>query len=152
MAAYKIPAETATLFFIDRQRKSFQLRDVDANPNQYPPALPTLRHPRPTLWERIKKALVPLGVVGLLILKWFAKLKLLILPALKFIPILLKTGGSMLFMMWFYATTYGWWFAVGFVLLLFVHECGHLLVARRFGLKVSAPVFIPFIGALILLK
>ncbi len=43
-------------------------------------------------------------------------------------------------------------FAVGFVLLIFVHECGHLLVARFFGLKVGAPVFIPFMGALIALK
>jgi Zn-dependent protease len=37
-------------------------------------------------------------------------------------------------------------------LLLFVHECGHLLAAKRFGLKVSAPMFIPFLGAVILLK
>ncbi len=46
----------------------------------------------------------------------------------------------------------GWTFAFGFVLLLFVHECGHLIVARKLGLKVGAPVFIPFIGALIALK
>ena len=126
---------------------------MDANPNDYPPPLvPSLRHPRPTVWERIKKALVPLGVVGLLILKWFAKLKLLILPALKFLPVLLKTGGSMFLMMWVYAMTWGWWYAVGFVLLIFVHECGHLVAARRLGLKVGAPVFIPFMGAVIALK
>ena len=47
---------------------------------------------------------------------------------------------------------WGAWFAVGFVLLIFVHECGHLLVARRLGLKVGAPVFIPFMGAIIALK
>src|SRR5436190_267033 len=41
---------------------------------------------------------------------------------------------------------------VGFVLLIFVHECGHLLAAKRLGLKVGAPVFIPFMGALIALK
>src|SRR6185295_18629358 len=41
---------------------------------------------------------------------------------------------------------------VGFVLLLLVHECGHLLVAKKFGLKVGAPVFIPFMGAFIALK
>ncbi len=46
----------------------------------------------------------------------------------------------------------GWQFAAGFVLLLFVHECGHLLVARRYGLKTSWPMFIPFMGAFILLK
>jgi Zn-dependent protease len=51
-----------------------------------------------------------------------------------------------------YALAWGWRFALGFVLLIFVHECGHLLVARFFGLKVGAPVFIPFMGALIALK
>jgi Zn-dependent protease len=58
----------------------------------------------------------------------------------------------MLLSIWAYALFYGWKFAVGFVLLIFVHECGHLIVARRFGLNVSAPMFIPFMGALILLK
>src|SRR5207245_6225207 len=48
--------------------------------------------------------------------------------------------------------TWGWWFAAGFVLLIFVHESGHLLAARRLGLKVGAPVFIPFMGAFIALK
>lgn len=51
-----------------------------------------------------------------------------------------------------YALVWGVWFAVGFVLLIFVHECGHLLVAKRLGLRVGAPVFIPFMGAFIALK
>ena len=51
-----------------------------------------------------------------------------------------------------YALFWGWKFAVGFVLLLFVHELGHYLEARRQGLNVSAPMFIPFLGAAILLK
>src|SRR5438552_7371803 len=102
--------------------------------------MPPLQQPRPTLWDRIKMALVPVGVVGLLLLKWLAKLKLLILPLLKFLPVLLKTGGTMFLTIWIYAMTWGWWFAAGFVLLIFVHECGHLLVARRLGLRVGAPV------------
>jgi Zn-dependent protease len=40
-----------------------------------------------------------------------------------------------------------WTFAVGFVLLLLVHELGHAAEARRQGLEVSWPMFIPFIGA-----
>jgi hypothetical protein len=71
---------------------------------------------------------------------------------LKFLLIFLKTGGSMLLMIWLYAHQWGWPFAVGFVLLILVHECGHLLVARAFGLKVGAPIFIPFMGAFIALK
>jgi len=110
-------------------------------------------HPSQQPWTaRLKKALGPVAVVGVVIAKFFAKLKFLILPALKFLPILLKSGGTMLLSIWAYAIFFGWKFAVGFVLLMFVHECGHLIVAKKFGLPVSAPVFIPFMGAFILLK
>src|SRR2546422_1338101 len=105
-----------------------------------------------TAWSRVKKALGPVAVVGVVIAKFFAKLKFVILPLLKFLPILLKSGGTMLLMVWVYAMMWGWKFGVGFVLLLLVHECGHLLVAKKFGLKVGAPVFIPFMGAFIALK
>jgi Zn-dependent protease len=98
----------------------------------------------PSLGQRLKKLFAPVGVGVLLFLKFAAKLKF-VLP-------FLKTGGSMLFMIWVYARGSGWMFAVGFVLLIFVHECGHQLVARYYGLKVGAPVFIPFMGALIALK
>jgi Zn-dependent protease len=107
---------------------------------------------RETLWSRVKKTLAPLAVIGVMIAKFFAKLKFFILPALKFLPILLKSGGTMLLMIWVYTALWGWKFGVGFVLLLLVHECGHLVVAKKFGLKVGAPVFIPFMGAFIALK
>src|SRR5919109_3716333 len=105
-----------------------------------------------TAWSRVKKALGPLAVVGVVIAKFFAKLKFVLLPLLKFLPILLKSGGTMLLMVWIYMQLWGWQFALGFVLLLLVHESGHLIVARKFGLKVGAPVFIPFMGAFIALK
>src|SRR3989442_15633478 len=96
--------------------------------------------------------LSPFAVVGALFLKFFAKLKFIILPVLKFLPMILKTGGTMVLTIWVYAMIWGVWFAFGFVLLIFVHECGHLLAAKRLGLKVGAPVFIPFMGAFIALK
>ena len=105
-----------------------------------------------TFWSRLKKALGPVAVIGVVIVKFFAKLKFFILPLLKFLPIILKSGGTMLLMIGVYTAMWGWKFAVGFVLLLLVHECGHLLVAKKFGLKVGAPVFIPFMGAFIALK
>ena len=108
--------------------------------------------PKPTFAQRVKKALGPVGVGALVVAKFFGKLYYLILPALKFIPVILKTGGTMLISIWFYAMNWGWRFAVGFVVLIFIHECGHLVVARKFGLKVGAPVFIPFMGAFIALK
>ena len=107
---------------------------------------------RETFWRRLKKTLGPVAVVGVVIAKFFAKLKFFILPALKFLPILLKSGGTMLLMIWIYTAMWGWKFGVGFVLLLLVHECGHLIVAKKFGLQVGAPVFIPFMGAFIALK
>ena len=118
----------------------------DSHPLEVPPQSNEGR------WARLKKAFGPVAVVGVLIAKFFAKLKFILFPLLKFLPVILKSGGTMLFSIWIYATIFGWQFAVGFVLLMFVHECGHLLVARKFGLKVSAPVFIPFMGAFILLK
>jgi Zn-dependent protease len=105
-----------------------------------------------TAWSRMKKALGPVAVVGVVIAKFFANLKFVLLPLLKFLPILLKSGGTMLLMIWVYTQIWGWQFALGFVLLLLVHESGHLLVAKKFGLKVGAPVFIPFMGAFIALK
>ncbi len=43
----------------------------------------------------------------------------------------------------------GWWFAIGLVAMLFVHEMGHVVALRREGLEAKAPVFIPMVGAVI---
>jgi Zn-dependent protease len=51
-----------------------------------------------------------------------------------------------------YSLIWGWKFAVGFVALIFVHEMGHVLQLRREGVKASAPMFIPFMGAVIWAK
>jgi len=79
------------------------------------------------------------------------KLLMLLLTAGKLGKVLL-TGGSMLLSVIVYAFIYGWWYAVGFVLLIFVHEMGHYIAARQKGLAVGAPTFIPFVGAWIDLK
>jgi Zn-dependent protease len=50
--------------------------------------------------------------------------------------------------LWFHS----WTFAFGFVAMIFVHELGHILEARRQGLKVSAPTFIPFFGAYVTIE
>lgn len=119
-----------------------------------PEQQPTLRvePPQPTLAERLKKSLGPIGGILVVLFSFLGKFKALLLPVLKFFPVLLKTGGTMILSIGFYAMTWGWWYAIGFVVLIFIHECGHLVVARRFGLKVGAPVFIPFMGAFIALK
>jgi Zn-dependent protease len=104
---------------------------------------------KPTFGQKLKKFL---GPIGMAIVAIFAKFKFILLPVLKFLPVILKTGGTMLLSIGIYALIWGWWFAAGFVILIFVHECGHLLVAKALRLKVSAPMFIPFMGAFITLR
>jgi Zn-dependent protease len=79
------------------------------------------------------------------------KLLLLLLSGAKLGKLAL-TGGTMLVSVVAYAFVFGWKYAVGFVLLLFVHEMGHYIAAKRRGLAVGAPTFIPFLGAWIELK
>lgn len=59
---------------------------------------------------------------------------------------------SMLITIGAYALLFPLEFAIGLVAMLFIHEMGHIVAAKIKGLPVSAPVFIPFIGALIMLK
>lgn len=65
---------------------------------------------------------------------------------------LLVSGGSMLLSVFAYALVYGWRYAAGFVVLIFCHEMGHYLAARRYGLRVGLPTFIPFVGAWVALE
>lgn len=125
---------------------------MNETPSPPPLSPPPAGATPPSAGKRFLQKLGPVGVALLFVGKLLAKVKFAIVPLLKFGLPVLKTGGTMIVSVWFYALTWGWRFAVGFVALIFVHECGHLLVARRFGLKVGAPVFIPFMGALIALK
>jgi len=82
------------------------------------------------------------------------KLLFLLFSGLKWLKFgkLLTTGGTMLISVITYAFFFGWWYAVGFVALLFCHEMGHYIAARQRGLPVGAPTFIPFLGAWIEMK
>jgi Zn-dependent protease len=94
----------------------------------------------------LRKLGAPIALVGVLLWKFKAgvaaifKLKLFTVVGSAFVSVAA------------YALIWGWQFGLGFVLLLFIHELGHVAVAKWQGLPVSAPVFIPFMGALILMK
>jgi Zn-dependent protease len=60
--------------------------------------------------------------------------------------------GSMIASVGAYALLGGWWFGLGLVGLLFAHEIGHVLELRRQGVPASAPLFIPFLGAVVGIK
>jgi len=100
--------------------------------------------PRGGLRKRIGSAI---AAIGALLAKFGVAIKALLvaLPNLK----LLVTAGTALVSVAAYSIFFGWWFAAGFVVLLFVHEMGHVIALRREGIKASAPMFIPFMGAVI---
>jgi Zn-dependent protease len=64
----------------------------------------------------------------------------------------LSTFTTMLASFGLYWTWYGWKFALGFVVSIYIHEMGHIASLRRFGIAATAPMFIPGFGALVLLK
>jgi Zn-dependent protease len=103
----------------------------------YEPPEPVHHEPR---FRFLRKLAAPFVALGALLVK--------------FSPFLLK--GKFLFSIFISAAFYvwygGWWFGIGLVLLLFVHEMGHVIEAKRQGLPVSAPLFIPFMGALITMR
>jgi Zn-dependent protease len=88
-----------------------------------------------------------LSAAGALIVGILAKLKaiLLLLPKIK----ILATAATALVSIGAYSLIWGWQFAAGFVVLIFIHEIGHVIALRREGIKASAPMFVPFLGAVI---
>jgi Zn-dependent protease len=117
-----------------------------------PPDVPEPPYAPPQLGDQPKRSAIrqKLSALGAALVALLAKLKaiLLFLPKIK----LLATSGSMLVSIAAYSILFGWTFAVGIVLLIFVHEMGHVIALRREGIKASAPMFIPFLGAMISAK
>ena len=90
-------------------------------------------------------------------LRWSWPLLALLLTKAKYLLVLLKfkffgTFVTMLLSLGVYAAAFGLPFAVGFIALLFVHEMGHALVLKQQGVRATAPLFIPFMGAVIGMK
>jgi Zn-dependent protease len=102
--------------------------------------------PEGGLWNMVKRLLAPLAGIGILLAKFKGLLFLLL--KVKFVG----TGLTMLLSVGAYALLYPVWFAVGLVVLIWVHEMGHVLQLRREGIKASAPMFIPLLGAFITMK
>src|ERR671938_1930605 len=117
--------------------------DLEERPE--PPRYEPIR-PEGGPWSTIKRLLAPLTAVGMLLAKFKGLLFLLL--KVKFIG----TALTMLLSVGAYALLFPVWFAVGFVLLIWVHEMGHVLQLKREGIKASAPMFIPFIGAFVAMK
>jgi len=101
-----------------------------------------------------KGALAGLGGIGLLAWK-FKWIFAFLLTKAKFLLVGLKQGGTLVSMtlaFGVYWTIWGWAFALGILLSIYVHEMGHVAALRRYGIHASAPMFIPGFGAFIRLK
>lgn len=123
----------------DRAREPIFRSDLEERRPEYPRS-------EGGLWSAIRRLFAPLAVVGLLLVK-FKGLALLALKV-KF----LGTALTMVLSVGAYALLFPVWFAVGFVVLIWVHEMGHVLQLRREGIPASAPMFIPFLGAFVAMK
>jgi Zn-dependent protease len=126
---------------------------VSSEPRQYEPLTPPQAPEppgsgpvqQPQHW--LKRLLAPVAGVGLLIWKLLGPLLLaaksakLLVPSLTFIVSLAA-----------YTGLWGWRFALGFMVLLFIHEMGHVVQLRREGIRASAPMFVPLLGAFVAMK
>jgi Zn-dependent protease len=103
-------------------------------------------HPQPGWKSLVRKLAAPFIALGILI--W--KLKFVFAAIFKFK--IFATAGTMAVSIGAYALLWGWKFGVAIVLLILVHELGHVLELRRQGVPASAPLFIPFLGAVVGMK
>jgi Zn-dependent protease len=126
---------------------------MDTNPKWWPKPISAPQAPPPApeapfaprrRQSTLRRRASAIGVGTLALLAKF-KSVLLLLPKLK----LFASTGTILVSLAAYALLWGWSFAAGFIALLFVHEMGHVIALRREGVKASAPMFIPFMGAFI---
>src|SRR5919202_2778551 len=129
----------------DEARNQEPLFRSDLEERPEPPRYEPIR-PEGGLWSAVKRFFAPLTAVGLLLAKF--KGLLLLLLKVKFVG----TALTMLLSIRAYALLFPVWFAVGFVVLIWVHEMGHVLQLKREGIKASAPMFIPFLGAFVAMK
>lgn len=95
--------------------------------------------------EKKSSTAIVVGILGFLVAKGGVLLKAL--KMLKYAKYMI-TAITMAISALLYGFAYGsWWFGLGLVLLIFVHEMGHVAAMARRGMPISAPVFIPFLGA-----
>jgi Zn-dependent protease len=131
---------------------TMQHRSVEGKVAELEAALP--RPEEQPQQQPMAKWAVRLGPLGLFLWK-FKMIGLVLLSKAKLILFgltKLSTLSTMLVSAGLYWTWYGWKFALGLVLSIYIHEMGHVFELRRFGIAATAPVFIPGFGALVRLR
>jgi Zn-dependent protease len=122
---------------------SWEPSQLDSPPAELPPSPPPVQRPQ----HPLRRLLAPFAGAALLVWKLLGPLLL----AVKNVK-LLATSVTFLISLAAYTSIWGWRFALGFMVLLFVHEMGHVIQLRREGVPASAPMFVPFLGAFVGMK
>ena len=104
-----------------------------------------------------RKRLAGLGGLGALIVGLLVKFKtlLVVLFDLKWFAVFGKIGLASItaiISIAAYSFIFGWPFAIGLVALLFIHEMGHALVMKLKGIPIRGMIFIPLLGAAVLMR
>jgi Zn-dependent protease len=108
--------------------------------------------------HRLRSKLAGKGtvVVALVLLLWKFKFVLVFLLTKGKLLLLGLTKASTVFSMVLslgvYWAAWGWKLALGLVGSIYVHEMGHVAALNRYGIKASAPMFVPGLGAFITAK
>ncbi len=131
---YQFPPKSGD--YIPPQQPTYQVT------SDIPPQSPYHRTPQPGSSNRATAGwLTGIGAALIAFLK-YGGLLLLKIPALgTLVSVLISFAG--------YAWIRGPWFAAALIAMIFVHEMGHVIEIRRQGMKATAPIFIPFLGAAI---
>lgn len=128
-------------------------RQVSTSPFALPPPPPPASRAEGKAGKSAWKGGALVGA-GLLLWK-FKAVFLFLLPKAKLLFLGLTKSStlfSMLLSLGVYWAVFGWWFALGILLSLYVHEMGHVAALQRYGLPASFPMFVPGLGAFVRLK
>lgn len=127
----------------DTRQHAIVARAIEGLSARVPAGAPTPDAPG---WSWLAKG-GPVAAVGLVVWKVWANAKLALLGLGKLSTIL--SMGATLLVYW---AMFGWWFALGLILSIYIHEMGHVAALRRLGIAATAPMFIPGLGAFVRLK
>jgi Zn-dependent protease len=156
-AAGLLPRETRQYATITSRIESLGRRaEAGQSPRPTAPAATHEQTPSAASSSHSSRGVIA-GLIGSAALAvWkFKFLAVVLLSKAKFLLLGLTKASTFLSMfaaLGVYWAAFGGWFALGFVVSIYIHEMGHVAALARYGVKASAPLFIPGLGAVVLLK
>ena len=129
-------------------------RQAEQSPSPPLPATKSNESPQSAEKGKLGKVAAGAGAIGLLLWKFKAALVFLLTKGKMLLLGLTKasTFFSMVLSLGVYWAAFGWKFALGLVLSIYVHEIGHVAALKHLGIKATAPMFLPGLGAVVRLK